>query len=65
MDKLQELRQKYKNLTDEIRALNNEGKVDEATAKLEERKKIQQQIDVEVALQEEEQRELADIQIRC
>lgn len=58
MDKLQELRQKYKNLTDEIRALNNEGKVDEATAKLEERKKIQQQIDVEVALQEEEQREL-------
>lgn len=58
MDKLQELREKYKNLTDEIRALNNEGKVDEASAKLEERKKIQQQIDVEVALQEEEKREL-------
>lgn len=58
MDKLQELRQKYKTLTDEIRALNNEGKVDEATAKLEERKKIQKQIDVEVALQEEEKREL-------
>lgn len=58
MDKLQELREKYKNLTDEIRALNNDGKVDEASAKLEERNKIKQQIDVEVALQEEEKREL-------
>lgn len=58
MDKLQELRQKYKALTDEIRALNNDGKVDEASAKLEERKNIQKQIDVEVALQEEEKRQL-------
>lgn len=58
MDKLQELRQKLVNLKTEVRNLNNEGKVDEAAAKLEEMRKIQQQIDVEVALQEEEKRDL-------
>lgn len=58
MDKLQELREKYRALTEEIRGLNKEGKVDEATVKLEERKKLQQQIDIEVELAEEEKRDL-------
>lgn len=58
MDKLQQLREKYRALTEEIRSLNTAGKVDEATVKLEERKKLQQQIDIEVELAEEEKRDL-------
>lgn len=57
MNKLQELRERYKSITEEIRKLNEAGKVEEASVKLEERKKLQKQIDVEVALEEEEKRD--------
>lgn len=55
---LAELRELYAKLTGEARQLNNEGKIDEASSKLEERKKIQKQIDIAEELEEEEKRSL-------
>lgn len=55
---LAELRALYAKLTGEARLLNNEGKIDEASSKLEERKKIQKQIDIAEELEEEEKRSL-------
>lgn len=53
---LAELRALYAQLTGQARQLNNEGKIDEASAKLEERKNIQKQIDIAEELEKDEKR---------
>lgn len=55
---LAELRELYSKLTGEARQLNNAGRIDEAAAKLEERKKVQRQIDIEEELEKSEKRNL-------
>lgn len=55
---LAELKELYSKLTGEARQLNNAGKLDEAEAKLEERKRIKKQIDIEEELDKSEKRNL-------
>lgn len=51
---LKDLLAKFDGLKEEARSLNEEGKVDEATAKIEEMRSVRKQIDVIKALEEEE-----------
>lgn len=61
---LAELRELYSNLTEEARQLNNQGKIDEAVAKLEERKKVQKKIEIEEELEKSEKRSFKMNQIK-
>jgi HK97 family phage major capsid protein len=59
MNRMAELLQKKAAMKEEVRQLNNDGKVDEAEAKLEEMRSINKQIKLQEALDEEDKEEAA------
>ncbi|MCP3026001.1 phage major capsid protein [Halobacillus sp. A5] len=58
MKKVDELKQMKANLKEEVRSLNTENKIDEASTKLEELRSLDKQIEIQMELDKEEQREV-------